>query len=278
MIQEHRNRGHGAAPSSLRDAVAQATTPALTRTRIIDRYKQYIDPLHMGRPMESPGEPRDECPECKARGSIVVESSDSTVQCRACGYCRYEPVLQSAPSYRINRTARPTMTLYKRINHFNDWMSQFQAKESITVPDEVYATIVKEIYRTKTPSGRQREITAKSLRGILRKLKFNKYYEHIPRIMHRLQGTRPPTITQEVEDRMRFMFREIQEPFMRHSPKTRKNFLSYSFVLRKFVGLLGLNELKGHFPLLKSRAKLYAQDLVWRRICADLGWRFEPSI
>ena len=74
------------------------------------------------------------------------------------------------------------------------------------------------------------------------------------------------------------MFRLIQEPFTKHSPKTRKNFLSYSFVLRKFVDLLGLTELKKSFPLLKSRSKLYQQDKTWALICKDLGWEFKPSI
>ena len=42
--------------------------------------------------------------------------------------------------------------------------------------------------------------------------------------------------------------------------------LSYSYVLHKFVELLGLNEYKACFPLLKSRAKLHEQDLIWRNI------------
>ena len=38
---------------------------------------------------------------------------------------------------------------YKRINHFNEWLAQFQAKESTDIPDEVYNKILLEIKKEK---------------------------------------------------------------------------------------------------------------------------------
>ena len=55
------------------------------------------------------------------------------------------------------------------------------------------------------------------------------------------------------EEKLRMMFKEIQGPFMKHCPKTRKNFLSYSYVLHKFVQLLELDSFLPCFTLLKSR-------------------------
>ena len=243
------------------------------RSDIAEQYKRCINPSYI-RPTRPKPETQHTCPECKtANRTLIVQLMDSTMQCMECGFCYYEPVLSSTPSYKYTRTARPTITLYKRINHFNDWLSQFQAKENMIIPDVVYANIIREMTKQ-----RQSDITTARLRRLLRKLKLNKYYEHIPRIMHRLQGTSPPKISRHIENQMRCMFRQIQDSFMRHSPKSRKNFLSYSFVLRKFVRLLGLNNLVSHFPLLKSRSKLYQQDVIWRHICADMGWRFDPSM
>ena len=74
------------------------------------------------------------------------------------------------------------------------------------------------------------------------------------------------------------MFKEIQEPFIKHRPKNRKNFLSYSYVLHKFVELLSLDELLILFPLLKSREKTYEQDKIWKCICDDLKWEFIKSV
>lgn len=255
-----------------------ACAPGMALTDIIERYNQCVDPVATVPSTDPRADPLQVCADCGAEGCCVLMEADSTIQCTKCGSCTYSPMLQSTPSFQMaTRTARPTFTLYKRANHFNEWISQFQAKESISVPDDVYSAIVAELAK-RGPHWRSCKITTSSLRVLLRKLKFNKYYEHIPRIIHRLQGTPPPTISREVEEKLRTMFRMIQEPFMKHSPPTRRNFLQYSYVLHKFMGILGLRELQKSFPLLKSRSKSYAQDLIWRKICKDVGFPYEPSI
>ena len=49
------------------------------------------------------------------------------------------------------------------------------------------------------------------MRNILKKLELNQYFEHIPFIINRLTGLRPPTITREIEEKLKNMFKEIQE-------------------------------------------------------------------
>ncbi len=121
-------------------------------------------------------------------------------------------------------------------------------------------------------------LSNKKIREYLKKLKLNKYYEHVPHIINRLNGLPPPIMKREIEERLRIMFKEIQGPFMEVCPKSRKNFLSYSYVLHKFVELLELDEYKSCFPLLKSREKLHQQDLIWKNICAKLKWHYIKSI
>ena len=215
------------------------------------------------------------CVEC-GNTNMVISQQDSNLQCNDCGACEYIPIVNSTPSFKKARTTRPNMTVYKRINHFNDWISQFQAKESFTIPPKVYRDIYNDFKKYNNAS--RKRITKTSLRKILRKLGYTKYYEHIPRMIQHIHGVKPPSITHETEQKMRILFKKIQDPFNRHSSDSRKNFLSYSFVLHKFVGLLKRNDLKSQFPLLKSRVKLYQQDVVWRKICRELNWKFEPSI
>ena len=116
-----------------------------------------------------------------------------------------------------------------------------------------------------------------TLREILKKIKFNKY-EHIPHIMNRLNGQNAPVMKREDEEKLRFMFKEIQPSFQKHRPEERSNFLSYSFILYKFCELLELDEFLICFPLLKNRDKLYMQDKIWQKICADMGWEFIRTI
>ena len=122
------------------------------------------------------------------------------------------------------------------------------------------------------------DITKNKIKEILKKLKFNKYYEHIPHIINKLNGIPAPVMSRDVENMLRRMFKEIQVPFHKHCPKDRKNFLSYSFVLHKFVQLLSMDEFTSCFPLLKSREKLHQQDVIWRKICDELHWEFVPSL
>lgn len=107
------------------------------------------------------------------------------------------------------------------------------------------------------------DITCARIKGYLRKLRLNKYYEHIPSIKYTLSGIPPPTIGKKLEEKLINMFKEIQNPFEKHCPKNRKNFLSYSYTLHKMCELLGEDELVECFPLLKSREKLYYQDKIW---------------
>ena len=116
------------------------------------------------------------------------------------------------------------------------------------------------------------------MREILKRLRINKYYEHINYILNRINGIPTPQFSAELEEKLCIMFRDIQGPFLKHCPKDRKNFLSYSYVLYKFFQILGLNDYLKYFPLLKSREKLYLQDQIWKNICIDLNYPIIPSL
>ena len=65
------------------------------------------------------------------------------------------------------------------------------------------------------------------LREILKKLKLNKYYEHVPHIINRIGGIQAPTMRRETEENFVLRVQQIQIPFIRHvSDRDRKNFLS----------------------------------------------------
>jgi hypothetical protein len=116
------------------------------------------------------------------------------------------------------------------------------------------------------------------VREFLKKLKLNKYYEHTHHIVDVLNGVPPPKLTEDLESRLKRMFAQIQDPFDKHCPPTRRNFLSYSYVLFKFCELLGHDELLPYFPLLKSSEKLYQQDQIWKKICGELDWQYIASV
>jgi hypothetical protein len=168
-----------------------------------------------------------------------------------------------------------TSFAYKRINHFNEWLAQFQAKESTQIPSELIDALQSEFKKSRTNS---KDITQQKVKTYLKKLGYNKFYEHAPQITNILNNRKPPTMNLQLEETMRNMFRQIQEPFESHKPATRSNFLSYSFCLYKFCELIGKDEFLVCFPLLKSREKLHQQDIIWKKICKELNWQFIKTI
>jgi len=221
---------------------------------IIDQYTEYCKTCH--------------------NHKIFIES-ESILLCNKCGVQEYVLMNQNKPSYK-DPPREYTFFAYKRINHFNEWLSQFQAKESTHIPDQIIEDLQKEIKKEKITD--ISKINTKRIRRFLKKLGYNKYYEHIPHIINKLNGVPPPIISHETEEKLRAMFKMIQVPFLKHCPPKRKNFLSYSYVLHKFVELLQMPELIPCFPLLKSRQKLYQQDLIWKNICSELQWTFVKSV
>jgi hypothetical protein len=119
------------------------------------------------------------------------------------------------------------------------------------------------------------------VQSYLKKLKYNKYYEHIPTIINEFCGLKSPKLTPELEQQLKIMFDEIQAPFEKYSKivcPLRKNFLNYNYTFYKMCQLLGKDEFLLYFPLLKNRERLYEHDRIWKGICTDLKWEFISSI
>lgn len=213
------------------------------------------------------------CVNCGSFDVFYDDMSSDTI-CRVCGIASY--TMANERSYKEEQESDQRIVYsYKRENHFNEWLAQFQAKEETNVPPEVFDLLRNEFKKQKLL---KLDITHAKVRDLLKKLKLSKYYEHVPYITSTLNKIVPPRMDQALEDKLRVMFHHIQEPFKKHKPDERKNFLSYSYILYKFCELLSEDKYLVCFPLLKSKEKLYKQDQIWKKITDDLQWEFIPTI
>ena len=202
-------------------------------------------------------------------------TAEGILVCPTCGSEEYSLVVSDSPGFRDPPKERNNYA-YKKMNHLNEILNQFQAKESTKIPDEVMNEVICELKKRRIEN--IASLTEQNIREILKKLERNRYYEHATHILSRLNGNPPPTITAEVEEKIRAMFQEIQAPFLLYCPDDRRNFLSYAYIIYKFLELLELDEYKVHFPLLKSRDRLISHDQIWKKICEYLQWEFIPSV
>ena len=240
------------------------------KSSLVDKYMSIINKKHVRNVEE---ENIEMCKQCKIQMTCLQH--DAIIICNNCGYQELLLVEQNRPILKQN-TKDTSHFCYKRINHFREWCNQVQGKESTDIPDEIFEKILAEIKKEKILD--LKKITYTKMRDILKRLRINKYYEHINYIINRINGIPTPQFSPEIEEKLCSMFRSIQAPFLKHCPKDRKNFLSYSYVLYKFFQILGLNEYLRYFPLLKSREKLYVQDQIWKKICIDLNYEIIPSL
>lgn len=216
------------------------------------------------------------CKECNSQNR-TIDTKESIIVCSDCGICeKYTDTTNQFDWSRADSTEFVQVFTYKRKNHFREWLTQLQAKESTVIPKEILELIYIELKKERI--SQTEDITPIKIRQYLKKLRLNKYYEHIPNIIKCITNQKGLVIDNELELKLMSMFDMIQEPFSKHCPPNRKNFLSYSFTLHKFCQLLNRNDLLIYFPLLKSREKLFEQDKIWKNICKELNWKYISTI
>jgi hypothetical protein len=263
----------GVGKCSTAAGIKVSSRKGVQRQDIFNEYMQEVEgvtPLVKAGPAHAP-----HCNKCGARYCMLFDEVISEDVCQKCGAMEY--VLCDQVGFKEEQEMdKKIVYSYKRENHFNEWVSQFQAKESTSVPEDLIEQLRVEFRKQRIKE--LTEITHEKVKALLKKLDKSKFYEHIPYITTILNGIKPPTMPQALEDRLRLMFYQVQKPFEKHRPKDRKNFLSYSFILYKFCELLGHDEYLPCFPLLKSKEKLYKQDQMWKNICMELKWQWIPTI
>ena len=217
--------------------------------------------------------PHLKCSKCGIHMHKLIDAS--VMVCPDCGLST-KYLDSSSKSLGYNDDIEYVTFSYKRQNHFQEWLNAFQGRENTVIPDDVIQKVMECLYM----SGIQKpdDVSREHIRQILKEQKMRRYYDNVTSIMCQITGRQPIRLNPDKEEQLKLMFMSIQRPFNKHRPPTRKNFLSYSYVLFKFCELLGLDHLLHCFRLLKGREKLFKQDQIFKKICGDLKWEFIPSI
>ncbi len=234
-----------------------------TKAILFDKFCQRIEGIRVNKDI---GSNRIKyCEECNVEKILVIE--DSSYICPDCGDMEFIIIDEDKQIKEYSP--------YRRINHFKEWLNQLQAKEITEISEEIFQNIVNELNKYKNID--INTIGRDKMQDILKKLGYNKLYEHIPFILNKLIGIDPPKIDRSTEERFIEMFTIIQEPWEIYKPKGRKNFLSYPYILYKFSELLERDDLLNFFPMLQPQ-KLMEQDLIWQKFCKHLKWEYYPTL
>lgn len=245
-------------------------TAEKTNTNIIKEYLSNVDNAFLD--VSKFVYATDVCQEC-FNGELVPIEDEGVLICNKCHSSVRYLVENDKPSYK-EPPKEVCFYAYKKINHFKEILSQFQGKETTQIPEPVIHDLQMQIKKERIELS---DLTYYKCKDLLKKLGYNKYYEHINFIKNKL-GIKPVVISQELEEILCNFFMEIQYPYAKHCPDYRVNFLHYYYVLYKLFELLDQTNFLVHIPMLKDREKLIEQDTIWKKICHELDWEFIATI
>lgn len=215
---------------------------------------------------------KEQCVYCRV-GEMIPIDYEGIMVCNKCFKhvaCLFD---QEKPSYK-EPPKEVSFYAYQRINHFREILAQFQAKETTQIPPKLIDDLKRQITKERIEL---KNLTNDMTKTMLKKLGYNKYYEHIPYIKDKL-GIKPPVMPQNIEEKLCSLFLEIQRPYAMVCPDDRTNFLNYHYTIYKLCEILKQNQYLQYFPMLKDREKRIEQDEIWKNICKELDWKFVPTL
>jgi len=216
----------------------------------------------------------DTCLVCN-QGELIPQEEEGILICNniECGKFLLHIVDNQKP---VNKEMpnEVSYTAYIRLNHFKEILSQFQAKETTKIPDEVMDAVKQRIKKERKII---QEINYKEMRNMLSILGYNKYFEHIQYI-NSILGIQPPVMDDELIETLCVLFIEIQQPWALFCPITRTNFFNYTYILCQLCILLDQRQYLPYIPMMKDRIKQLEQDMIWKKVCDYLDWEYFPTV
>lgn len=237
---------------------------------------------------------------CDCGAKMILHSESSEMHCLLCGCInKLDGTVFEEAQYYNNQGQAVKTKKYDYNKHCIKCVNQIQAKEAINIPSEDIEKIDKKAVQDYTRVGVLRSMEnmkCAQVRQWLKSLKLTKYNPHAPLIrkiitsMHGPAATPPQLITEEEElilldfSKALAVFEEVvedKEILLRIGKKKIKNKPFYQHILLKILCIKMEED-----PRLKkliecihfqSSATINKNDIIWRRICVKLNYKYEPT-
>ena len=205
-----------------------------------------------------------DCDKCNISRLYIPE--ESRYVCTNCGETEY--ILTNIANYsdKLYRKYSP----YTRITYLKETLNRLQSKETKCIPETITEIIKDDLFKAKIKS---HKCTTKQILWILKNRKLQKYYPNIQQIHGKITGCQPITISQQTEQQIIQMFKQIEQIYDKIFPNNIK-FLSYSYVVNKLFHMIHMPHIANCFPLLKNANKLIKHDRIFSEICKQLNWNY----
>ena len=212
---------------------------------------------------------RNFCIDCNLK--MLIDYEKSTLVCTKCGFFEYYPVHVQSYNHTMRYSRRKC--IYKRYDNFKVILNQFFYGGKRVVPDDIMETIRDEIHdETNILYNYTIPLTIPILECILKRKGLTRYKNSIYYIFFKLKSQPLPYITITEKDMMLNTFNVVSTIYDKYKPKGRKSFLSYPFVLKQILIVLGKNDYAKYITPLKTNSKQKELERLWCLITKDPEW------
>ena len=223
------------------------------------------------------------CELCGCDGMVHHEAK-ADMLCLRCGFCytylsnQGDKVLDYQDEVNVRRDmffGAGRKSEYKRLHHYSDVLNQIQGRKQTEVPPEVVDQV-----RQNLPQD-LKKLTAGAVRKVLKQVGIGyKQYENAQAIVDIITKNKAMVkIPHGVEYEMKTHFMMVENAWNRvagSKASARKSFLSYTYVIKQILVVLGHPDLSDAIETMKSKHRIKAHDAAWANICEKLGWIFHP--
>ena len=157
----------------------------------------------------------------------------------------------------------PHTHAYRRSTHFNTTLHALLTQRP---PALLLEAVQTEIKRQRADV---RKLTHDRMRRLIKATHMQAYYAYTPTLLAAVKEEPLPRLCIAEIDRLHRMFVHVQRAFDEVIPtidKTRRNFCSYPFLIRKCLQRMGREDLAAHLPQMKTPDKWRKQEQIWSAI------------
>ncbi len=243
---------------------------------------------HVRRGPTLPGRLNQEDHACHACGCTEFAENPDTVSlsCKRCAAVKKNCIQPFASFAELDGCELIRKTApYKRDTHCRERRERLEGSENKNIPSEVLEKILLQLkVRQIDPVNNHKAVTYKVIRSILKETGYASFYANIVKIINILTSRNcVEKFTEDEKTQLMLLFQESQEPYNYFKKQGSKNYLSYSYALRKLCFMAGFDRFLPFLNEYESRANLQDAENVWRQICQynrEKGlnhWMFYPS-
>ena len=201
----------------------------------------------------------------------TIDYQKSILVCTRCDLFEHYPVYVASYNHTMQPSRRKC--IYKRSDNFKVILNQFFYGGKQFVPDDVMEMIRDEIHdETNRLYNYTIPLTIPILECILKRNGLTMYKDSIYFIFFKLSGKSFPHITTKEYNLALNVFNVVSSIYDKYKPNGWKNFLNYSFVLKKLLIMLEKVEYAKCIPQLKTHSKQKELERVWELITKDPEW------